>query len=137
MFKKQFSSFVVLLSLLLVSCQSIGQNDTKQKSSTTATIEVIQFHLEHRCVTCLKIEKLARGTLTGNLSSIPFRLVNVEEKQNEKLASDFEATGSALFLFNPKTGKKKNLTQFAFLTAGDDAKFQAELKKHIEEFIKS
>jgi hypothetical protein len=137
MLKKQLSSIVVLISLLLVSCQSMGQNDTKQQSSTTGTIEVIQFHLEHRCVTCLKIEKLTRGTLTGNLSAVPFRLVNIEEKKNEKLAMEFEAAGTALFLYNPKTGKKKNLTDFAFLTAGNEAKFQAELKKHIEEFIKS
>jgi hypothetical protein len=137
MLKKQLPSFVVLFSLLLISCQSMGQGENRQQSSSTTAIEVIQFHLEHRCVTCLKIEKLTRGTLKGNLSTIPFRLVNVEEKQNEKLASEFEAAGTALFLYNPKTGKKKSLTDFAFLTAGDEAKFQTELRKYIEEFIKS
>ncbi len=33
------------------------------------------------------------------------------------MAEQFEATGTALFLYNPKTGKKKDLTDFAFMNA--------------------
>ena len=32
-------------------------------NASKATVEVIQFHFEHRCMTCNKIEKLARQTL--------------------------------------------------------------------------
>ena len=63
--------------------------------------------------------------------------MNVEDKKNAKKAEQFEATGTALFLYNPKTGKKKDLTDFAFMKAGDEKKFEAELKKYIEDFIKS
>jgi sulfite exporter TauE/SafE len=41
-----------------------------------------------------------------------------------------------LFLYNPKTGKKKDLTDFAFMNAGDEKKFESELKKQIEIFLK-
>jgi hypothetical protein len=102
-----------------------------------AQTEVIQFHLEHRCATCLKIEKMTRATLASYFKDVPFALVNVEKKENEKLAGDFGVYGTALFLYNPATGKKKDLTEFAFLKAGNEALFTAELKKLIEEFLKS
>lgn len=109
-------------------------NATAQKQQTK--IEIIQFHSEHRCMTCNKIEKLTRETLK-DFPLIPFSLVNVDDVKNEKKATQFEATGTALFLYNPKTGKKKNLTDFAFMNAGNEAKFQKELKKEIQLFLKS
>lgn len=87
-------------------------------------------------MTCNKIEKLTRATLKS-YPTIPFSLVNVDDAKNEKKAAQFEAAGTALFLYNPKTGKKKDLTDFAFMTAGDEAKFAKELEKEIALFIKS
>lgn len=128
--KKSFLLPVVAALLLLCSSfSSSGQ-------AVAPTIKVIQFHSEHRCVTCLKIEKLTRATLTAYFPSIPFSLVNVEDKKNKKLAEQFEASGTALFLYNPKTGKKKDLTDFAFMKAGNEKQFDAELKKYIEAFLK-
>lgn len=129
-------SIIITVLLLFVSCD--GNSQTKKTISKTFTaktnIEIIQFHSEHRCMTCNKIEKLTRLTLK-DFPTIPFSLVNVDEAKNEKKAEQFEATGTALFLYNPKTGKKKDLTDFAFMTAGDEVKFQKELKKEIEKFI--
>jgi hypothetical protein len=102
-----------------------------------ANIEVIQFHSEHRCATCLKIEKLTKATLSSSFPGMPFILVNVDDKKNSKKAEQFQAAGTALFLYNPKTGDKKDLTEFAFLKAGDEKKFEEGLKKYIEDFIKS
>lgn len=131
------TSVFATVMLLVVSCN--GNSQTKKETAKTSTakanIEIIQFHSEHRCVTCQKIEKLTRETLK-DLNGIPFSLVNVDDTKNEKKAEEFEAAGTALFLYNPKTGKKKDLTDFAFMTAGDDAKFKAELKSEIEKFIK-
>ena len=86
-------------------------------------------------MTCNKIEVLTRETLKS-YSSIPFSLVNVDDKVNEKKAEQFEASGTALFLYNPKTGKKKELTDFAFMNAGNKEKFIAGLKKEIDSFTK-
>lgn len=132
---KTFPRLVLLLALIVfAACNSDAQQTAKQ---TTATgIQVIQFHSEHRCVTCLKIEKLTRGTLAANYPAISFFLYNAEDKKNEKIAEQFEASGTALFLYNPKTGKKKNLTAFAFMRAGNEPLFDTELKKFIEEFLK-
>lgn len=135
--KSIFYSFATLLMLLFTFCNSEAQN-TKQTSTATsdAKIEVIQFHSEHRCMTCNKIESLTKETLKA-YPNIPFSLVNVDDKKNEKKAEQFEATGTALFLYNPKTGKKKDLTDFAFMNAGNKEKFIEGLKKEIDLFLKS
>lgn len=134
--KNIFFSFATLLMLLFTPYNSEAQN-TKQSSTATADakIEVIQFHSEHRCMTCNKIETLTKETLKA-YPNIPFSLVNVDDKKNEKKTEQFEATGTALFLYNPKTGKKKDLTDFAFMNAGNNEKFIEGLKKEIDLFLK-
>lgn len=123
----------VFTTVLLIFAYSYGNAQAKK---TKATIEIIQFHSEHRCMTCNKIEELSRETLKS-YPSIPFSLVNVDDKKNEKIAEQFEATGTALFLYNPKTKKKQDLSNMAFMNAGDKDKFIKELKKEIDTFVKS
>ena len=131
-------SIVTLFAfMVLVITGFNGKAQTPKTTVAISIIEVIQFHSSHRCMTCLKIEKLTRATLANSFKTLPFRLLNVEEKKNEKVAEQFQATGTALFLFNSKTGKKKDLTEFAFMKAGDEKVFEVELKKQIEDFIKS
>jgi hypothetical protein len=135
--KLKLIAIITASVLLLTACNSGAQNNNAKAPVVSTTIEVIQFHNEHRCYSCLEIEKLTKATLAKFFPSFPFKLLNVEDKKNEKIAEEFEATGTALFLYNPKTGKKKNLTEFAFLKVGNAGKFEAELKKFIEDFIKS
>lgn len=119
--------------LLLFSFNGNAQAKTTTKSTTKSNIEIIQFHSEHRCMTCNKIEELTRETLKS-YPSVPFSLVNVDDTKNEKIAEQFEATGTALFLYNPKTKKKQDLSDMAFMNASDKEKFIKELKKKIEAF---
>ena len=134
------TSFMLFFAILFTSCLSEAQNSKSEKSSSTtssaASIEMIQFHSENRCMTCKKIEEVTRETLK-DYPEIPFSLVNVDDKKNEEQAEDFEASGTALFLYNPKTGKKTNVTEFAFMNAGNKEKFIAGLKKEIDKFLKS
>jgi len=130
-------TFFAIMAFVFTACSSNAQQNKQAVANNTTAIQVIQFHSAHRCVTCLKIEKLTRTTLTASYRAVPFRLVNVDDKNNAKMAEQFQASGTGLFLYNPKTGKKKDLTDFAFMRAGDDKKFAIELKKHIEDFIRS
>lgn len=130
-------TFFAIMALVFTAYHSNAQQNKQTVANRTAAIEVIQFHSAHRCITCLKIENLTRTTLTASFQTVPFILVNVDDKKNAKMAEQFQASGTALFLYNPTTGKKKDLTDFAFMRAGDDKKFAIELKKHIEDFIKS
>jgi phosphoribosylanthranilate isomerase len=125
----------VFATFMLLFISNFGNAQTKKTTvaSTKTNIEIIQFHSEHRCMTCNKIEELTRETLKS-YPVIPFSLVNVDDKKNEKIATQFEATGTALFLYNPKTKKKQDLTDMAFMNAGDKDKFIKELKKKIDTF---
>ena len=134
--KKLFIGLFAFMAFMFAACNSEAQQNKPTVATNKATIEVIQFHSEHRCVSCLSIEKFTKKTLADYFPTVPFNLVNVDDKKNAKKAEQFEAAGTALYLFNPGTGKKKDLTDFAFMKAGDEKKFEAELKKYIEDFIK-
>ena len=125
-----------ILTSVLATFMILFVSHNGNAQTAKSNIEVIQFHSEHRCMTCNKIEKLTRETLK-EFKAIPFSLVNVDDTKNEKKATQFEATGTALFLYNPKTRNKKNLTDFAFMTASNEAKFKEGLKKEIQLFLKS
>ena len=128
-----------LFFVLLFSCMGNSQA-TKIPGSNggTSSIEVIQFHSEHRCVTCNLIEKLTREALIEHFPSTPFKLVNVDDNKNEKIAEEFEATGTALFIYNPKSKKKKDLTDFAFMNAKNKPEdFKKGIKREVEQFLKN
>ena len=135
--KSKFLALTITTFLALVFVFNInGQNQKKAVKKTTATtIEVIQFHTDHRCMTCNLIEKLTREALKESYPSITFKLINVDESKNEKIAEEFEATGTALFIHNPTTKKKKDLTDFAFMNAKSKPnEFKKGLKKAIQQF---
>ncbi|WP_290865635.1 nitrophenyl compound nitroreductase subunit ArsF family protein [Flavobacterium sp.] len=126
----------VLLSIFATLLLLFVSNDGNAQTKTTTTVQVIQFHSEHRCMTCNKIEELARVALK-KYPTIPFSLVNADDKKNEKLCTQFQAYGSSLFLYNTKTKKIKNLTEMAFMNAGDQDKFIKEFNKNMDAFLKS
>ncbi len=126
--------FIPFLSILLFTLfANISYAQSKAQSVTKPDVEIIQFHSEHRCVTCLKIEELTKEAVKS-YNGMSFKLVNVDDVKNEKMAEKFEAAGTAVFIYNPKTGKKKDMTDFAFMNAGDKTKFIAGLKKEINQF---
>lgn len=119
--------------LMLYFMASVATAQTNAPTIAKSDVEIIQFHSEHRCVTCLKIEELTKETVKS-FTGMPFKLVNIDDTKNEKMAEKFEAAGTALFIYNTKTGKKKDMTDFAFMNSGDKAKFISGLKKEISAF---
>lgn len=130
---KIMKKYILILLFVSFNLAAQGKMVTDVKSRTTPAIEVIQFHSEHRCVTCIKIEELTRETLKS-YPAVAFLLINVDDKKNEKIATQFEAAGTALFLYSPKIKKKQDVSDLAFMNAGDKEKFIKELKKKIEAF---
>lgn len=96
-------------------------------------IEVIQFHMEHRCKTCLAIEEVTKKALAP-YGDIDFRLINIELVDNDAMARSFRVAGTAVFIYDPATGLKKELTDFAFMNAFDEAKYIAGFQKEIDQF---
>ncbi len=143
---KTIKFFTVLtISLMLTSCN--GQNKSKDNSldQSISKIEVLDFHSTHRCMTCNAIEANTKYTLNTYFSKelkqdkITFQVINVDEKQNEKIAEKFEASGTSLFLNVIKNGKETqiNLTDFAFMNGNDQEAFSKELKTKIDTELKT
>lgn len=127
---------VFTVFITFFSCKNEVKEEIKPivENSKTTEIQLIQFHTEHRCVTCNNIEKLSKETIKEN-DAISFVLYNVDDKKNEKLAEEFEATGTSLYLYNSKTKAIKDLTEMAFMYAKNKGeKFKTELQKEISEF---
>lgn len=137
---------VLIFSILFISCNS------QEKSKTTTSvdesiskIEVLDFHSTHRCMTCNAIEANTKYTLDTYFSEelknnkITFQVINVDEKENEKIAEKFEASGTALILNVIKKGKETqiNLTDFAFMNGIDQEVFSKELKTKIDTELKT
>lgn len=139
----KFLAFIPLL-IFFFSCQG-QQNPVKKSDSKTAKIQVIDFHSTHRCFTCNAIEENTKNTLDTYFSKqikegiISFQIINVDEKENEKIAEKFEAFGTSLFLNVISNGNEKaiNLTDFAFENAREKDNFVNGLKDKIEEQLKS
>ncbi|MGV8947296.1 MAG: nitrophenyl compound nitroreductase subunit ArsF family protein [Lutibacter sp.] len=136
---------VLTIGLMLTACN--GQNKSKDNSLDQAVskIEVLDFHSTHRCMTCNAIEANTKYTLDTYFAKelkenkITFQVINVDEKQNEKIAEKFEASGTSLILNVIKNGKETqiNLTDFAFMKGNDQEAFSKELKAKINTELKT
>lgn len=138
---KFFSPLFFLL--LIVSCKSEAQVSKNVGKSNGNALEVIDFHNTHRCKTCLAIENAAKEVLNAQFSSemqsgkIIFKTVNVDEEANAKIAEQFEASGSALFIYDPKTGNAVDMTDFAFTYGlSNPAKLKEGIKIAVQKAIK-
>ena len=143
---KTIKFFTILaIGLMFTSCN--GQNKSKENSidQTVSKIEVLDFHSTHRCKTCNAIEANTKFTLDTYFSKelkedkITFQVINVDEKENEKVAEKFEASGTALILNVIKNGQETqiNLTDFAFMKGNDQKAFSKELKAKIDTELKT
>lgn len=132
-----YKLFLFLSIISFISCKNTVEQkvDTAYISAFKSKpgMEVIQFHMEHRCKTCMKIEEVTKKAIVG-YENLPFKLVNIEQEENDAMAREFKAAGTALFLFDPATGKKVELTDFAFMNAFEDETFIKGLQKEIDQF---
>lgn len=143
---KKFKFLTVLvISLVLNSCNNQPKNKTASVDESVSKIEVFDFHSTHRCMTCNAIEANTKYTLNTFFADelknnkITFQVINVDEKENEKIAEKFEASGTSLILNVIKNGKETqiNLTEFAFMEGNDQEAFSKELKSKIDMELKA
>ena len=143
---KTIKFFTVLaIGLILASCNGQAKNNATSLNKSISKIEVLDFHSTHRCMTCNAIEANTKYTLETYFAKelkedkITFQAINVDEKENEKIAEKFEASGTALILNVIKNGKETqiNLTDFAFMNGNDQDAFSKELKAKIDTELKT
>lgn len=143
---KTINFFAVLaISFMLTSCYGQNKNKPNSLDDSVSKIEVLDFHSTHRCMTCNAIEANTKYTLDTyfakelKANKITFQVINVDERENEKIAEKFEASGTSLFLNVIKNGKETqiNLTDFAFMKGIDKETFSKELKSKIDQELKT
>lgn len=144
--KKIIHFFTVLtIGLILTSCSSQDKNKPTLLDKSISKIEVLDFHSTHRCKTCNAIEANTRYTLNTYFAKelkedkITLQVINIDKKENKKIAETFEASGTSLILNVIKNGKASpiNLTDFAFMNGNDQEAFSKELKVTIETELKT
>jgi len=135
----------LFMALVFTACDSQAQKNAQAQKAEASVVQVIDFHSTHRCMTCNAIEEKTRLTLEQQFKdeleagTVVFKTVNVDEEANYKLAREFEASGTALFVqaILPDGSKQKtNLTQTAFMKArATDGAFEQELSTVIREAL--
>ncbi len=80
-------------------------NPTAQKTATTENrVDVIYFHLNQRCVTCLCFEQHVNHVIETYFNDaitsgkLTYRVLNAQEPQNIDIAKKYGAVGSQLFI---------------------------------------
>jgi thiol-disulfide isomerase/thioredoxin len=129
---------LLLTSLLFSACKSEAQKVVG--ATGNAQVEVIDFYSTHRCVTCIAIENIARNVVETDFAAelkagkIVFKTVNVDDANNLKIAEKFEASGTALFVYNGKTGQALDLTDAGFSYAKND---ESKLRGYLQTAIRN
>lgn len=134
-------SFILQLLLLAGFLLANGKSAAQKwvGPSGVYKIEVIDFHSTHRCKTCLAIENAARSVAETEFAKelkagkIVFKTVDVDDDKNAKLAEKFEASGTALFVYNGKTGQALDLTEAGFMYAVNN---EAKLREYLRNAIR-
>ena len=143
--KNHILTLLYIFILGFTGCTGNSQSNDQGIENGVNIVQVINFHSNYRCVTCNAIEKQSRETIENNFKdelgegTLIFKTVNVTEKTNYKLAEEFEASGTALFIHILVDGQseKVNLTQFAFMNArSDDGAFEKRLVGEIQKALK-
>lgn len=140
--------YTLIAAILLISCG----NSTEKKTETASTdvkqadrIEVLYFHGAQRCVTCKAIEANTKALLDSLYSNeiadgkIVYKIIDISQKENEKVADKYEVTWSSLFVNRWKNGTEEvnNMTEFGFANAKNAPdSFKNGIKSKIDELLK-
>ena len=142
-FNRYLSMFPLCIGLLLSACTSSNKSGEEDKSKLPDNrVEVIYFYGNMRCLTCKAIEKFAKETVDSIFTEesrngkVRFRVVSIPD--NEKMAYEYQTTGSSLFVTTYINGveKRTDMTEFGFKTARKRHEyFQDSLSKVIRQSL--
>ncbi len=117
----------LLVILVLSSCGTKTKtNNNNESSEIKAKVKVMYFHGERRCPTCIAVGNVAKQTVEekyANNQDVVFKDINIDEKENEAIATKYEIAGSSLVI--DANGRVENITGMAF----QNAKTNPELLK--------
>lgn len=132
--KVNYMNRIILVMSLIMGLIACGNQATKssreqeqptRKEGKANGVEVIYFHGERRCATCLAIEKCTKEVVETTFakelkdSTLVFRMVDLSKEENKALAEEYGVGWSSLFLVHYQDGEesRENLTLYAFTNA--------------------
>lgn len=129
---------IAILSISFGNCSNGKANtDDKNSSSTSvsaASIQILYFHGDRRCPTCIKVGEVSQNlynTKYSKNSVVTFKEVNIDKDENKAIAEKYQVTGSSLMI--DVNGEVKNITVDAFKYAKTDpSKLEALIIEIIE-----
>ncbi len=136
---------IILLFFLMTGLFYSGSAQTKGTSSNPVKVEVYYFHPSERCPIDQSIEENSKRVVETSFprevkeGSLKFRVVNTDDKGNEKLVSRFDINTQALYIVRVDKGKetKTDLTDFAFsFSKSNPTKFKTRLTDEIRNALK-
>ncbi len=138
--------FFVLLAVAALSSIGIIFSLTAQAGEDTKGVHVVvyYFHGTMRCPTCHKLEQYSREAIEANFKDafssgkLEFKVVNVEERENEHFTQDYQLYTKSLIISLVKNGKEiksKNLAKI-WDYAGNKDKFLRYVTEEVAGFLK-
>ena len=136
---------LVILIVLGLTGLSVLFAQTKSPVSNVVKVKVYYFHPNERCPIDQSIEKNSKIVMQSYFSkeiangTILFRVLNTDDKSNDKIVSKFDINAQALYIVKMEKGKEiqKDITRFAFdYGQSNTGKFKAGLKDEVEKALK-
>jgi len=134
--KAKFFFLILLFIAVNPACRSeVKKTAMVPEETVNGKVEVIYFHLTHRCATCTAIEALSTEVVSDmNNNEVSFTSYNLEEAEGKEQADLYGVSGQTLLLICGD--EQVNLTDQAFLNARNNPdKFKALLKEKIDSFL--
>ncbi len=138
----------IILVLFALICAGPLWVISQEKKEVPAKpkVEVYYFHPNERCPIDQSIEENLRKLMQTSYAkemrdgTIRFRVVNTDDKANQKFAGGFDINAQALYILSQDDGKevRNNLTEFAFAYGLSNVeKFKAGIREEIDNALKS
>jgi hypothetical protein len=115
-----------------------------EETSAGATVTAYYFHGTFRCPTCHKLEEYAKEAIDNNFKNdlasgkLSFKIVNVENKENEHFAKDYQLYTKSVVLSLIKDGKEvrsKNLDKIWEYVRNKD-QYENYVRDEVAAFLK-
>jgi rhodanese-related sulfurtransferase len=126
----------------------INENTSKKPEpssiNNSTKIIIYAFHGTRQCETCINMKTNTKIALEKYYSNelksgiITYRIIDVDDSKNEKIAEKFQATGTSLFAEKISNGKDLIIdwTDFAFDNANNSEVYFTEIKTKVATLLK-
>lgn len=133
-----FNIFILAISISLSSCNNEAKTNEKETSVSETvnpnTIQVIYFHGNIRCTTCVSVDEATHKYLDKAFSDelktgkIIFKTINIDENEREDLIQKYEIYGQTMLFI--KGDKVINKTDDAFKYASTNPEKWKQIVKN-------